>query len=201
MTAPSFDLTPEVVADFSGGQLDPSDPTLPLRVAGALADLRRYCRWHVFPVRTVTSVLDSAGQAELQLPSLRVPSVDLVELRQWPGEYELLDAEEYRCSQEGQLQRFAPASSFETRPRRFWSWGQEAVRVTYQSGFAPEDCAHLLVALAAAVVRTSGNVAGRASYAVGGRSESYFGGLSTLGVRPLGDELATWDEFRLADEP
>ncbi|MDD7812620.1 hypothetical protein PP713_08635 [Mycobacterium sp. CSUR Q5927] len=69
------ELTPEDVAEFTKGRLDPDDPRVSSLLAVALTAARRYCGWHVTPVRSETVTVDGPGSPMLILPTLRLAAV------------------------------------------------------------------------------------------------------------------------------
>ena len=204
MTEPlALDLTPEVVAELSGGQVDASNAGLPLRIAGALSDFRRYCGWHVFPNHQVTTTLETWGQKTLQLPSLNVTGVSKVELKiehQWSE----VVAAAYEWNRTGKIQLYTDPTNSPLGARHpvRWTSRLQGARIEYESGFPMEDVAHLLISLSTAIARSCTNPSARTAYAVGGRSESYLmSAFSSLGVRPFKEELDTWNEYKLAQVP
>lgn len=69
----------QLVAD-SGGALQVGDPRLEAAANGASAAVRRYCKWHVAPLRAENLVLDGKGGQRMALPSLHVVAVESVKL-------------------------------------------------------------------------------------------------------------------------
>lgn len=65
-------VTPQAVAEASGGQVPEGDPRLPTLIAGATDAIRLWCGWHVAPVIEETVTLDSEGSASLRLPTGRL---------------------------------------------------------------------------------------------------------------------------------
>ena len=77
MTSPSSDpeLTPSDVETYTGGRLG-DDATTAQLLASALAAARRYCGWHVNPVRVDDEVtVDGTGGWVLSLPTMNLLSV------------------------------------------------------------------------------------------------------------------------------
>lgn len=66
------ELTADDVAAFTGGRIAADDPRAGSLLATALAAARRYCGWHVTPVRSEELVLDGPGSPLLVLPTLRL---------------------------------------------------------------------------------------------------------------------------------
>ena len=64
----------------------------------AVARLRAYCRWHVFPEREETVTLSTNGSASVLLPSLRVLDVSRVAIGGWE-----LDTDAYGVDRDGRL--------------------------------------------------------------------------------------------------
>lgn len=91
----------------------------------AVARLRAYCRWHVFPERMETVRLSTDGSASVLLPSLRVKEVHSVMVGGWP-----VDEAGYGMDADGRLRL--------TGGRRFPdALGQ--VQVTMTHGYADDD--------------------------------------------------------------
>lgn len=73
------ELTPEDVATFTKGRLDADDDATAMLLAIAVAAARRYCGWHVTPVRTEDALtVDGPGSAMLVLPTLRMTALTSV---------------------------------------------------------------------------------------------------------------------------
>lgn len=70
-------LNAAALADYSQGRLDAGDQTA-LVLARSLAEVRRWCRWHVTPERTETVTLDGTGGPLLRLPTKRLATLTAV---------------------------------------------------------------------------------------------------------------------------
>jgi len=64
-------LTPADVSAYAG-RLDANDPEVARALSAALARARRYCHWHVYPVKTETFTLDGDGSERISIPTLNV---------------------------------------------------------------------------------------------------------------------------------
>jgi hypothetical protein len=78
------ELTPADVEAYTQGRLSASDPETLRALNAALTRARRYCGWHVSPVRQDVAVLDRPSWIgiwnELALPTLKVVSLDGIEI-------------------------------------------------------------------------------------------------------------------------
>ncbi|KUH90624.1 hypothetical protein [Mycobacterium sp. IS-1556] len=72
------DLTPADVAQYTRGRLSADDPETLRALNAALAKARRWCGWHVSPVRTETLTLDGSGSLVLEVPTLKIVSLTSV---------------------------------------------------------------------------------------------------------------------------
>lgn len=73
------ELTPEDVETFTNGRLEADDDTTAKLLTVAVAAARRYCGWHVTPVRTGDAItLDGPGSGLLVLPTLRLTELTSV---------------------------------------------------------------------------------------------------------------------------
>lgn len=73
-------VTPEQVAQASGGKISSQDSRLPSLIEGATDGIRLACGWHVTPVITETLTLDGTGGQVMQLPSGLVRDVKEVKV-------------------------------------------------------------------------------------------------------------------------
>ena len=73
-------VTPEQVAQASGGKISSQDSRLPSLIEGATDGIRLACGWHVTPVITETLTLDGTGGPVMQLPSGLVRDVKEVKV-------------------------------------------------------------------------------------------------------------------------
>ncbi|MGV0627204.1 hypothetical protein [Mycolicibacter minnesotensis] len=73
------ELTPADVEAFTKGRLSKDAPNVAALLTTALAAARRYCGWHVTPVRTADVItLDGPGSGMLVLPTLRLTALTSV---------------------------------------------------------------------------------------------------------------------------
>lgn len=163
-------LTPEEFSAGTKGKIAANDPRLPALLGGASAAVRRYCGWHVTPVLTETVVLDGPGGSLLQLPSLRVESVDEVVVNGTE-----LDVDGLEWSAKGMIRR------------RSWPQKFRSVRVTFTHGFDTEDAAGILQIVQQVVANAAASPLGATSEQAGALSASWSqtspgvaGGLSLL---------------------
>lgn len=113
-------VTPEVIAEASGGAVHAADPRLPVLIDGATNALRAWLGWHVAPVITEVMTLDGNGHTTMQLPSTHVLSVDALAINGKTIEPHL-----YGWSQAGMIELYSGAF-----PERFRS-----VRVMVKHGY------------------------------------------------------------------
>jgi hypothetical protein len=71
----SGELVPADLAGYTQGRLSGNDPGTADALNRALAACRRFCGWHVAPVRTGTVTLDGDGSRLLVLPTLRLTAL------------------------------------------------------------------------------------------------------------------------------
>lgn len=71
------DLVPGDVEQYTAGRLSQTDPETVRALNAALARVRRYCGWHVSPVRTETITVD---RPERNHPYLVLPTLKIVQL-------------------------------------------------------------------------------------------------------------------------
>lgn len=74
----SESLTPGDVQQATQGRLLQSDPETQRILDATLAKARRFCGWHVSPVRQDTVILDYPTRNTLILPTLKVVSLDAI---------------------------------------------------------------------------------------------------------------------------
>lgn len=72
-------ITPQQVADASGGRIDASDPRLPAACAAVSAAIRDYCRWHVAPSLTC-ELQTQVDHRIVMLPAKLVSDVDEIQV-------------------------------------------------------------------------------------------------------------------------
>lgn len=207
-TEPDHGITPQMVAEATGGMVDADTPGLVDVIEGVVSAVRRWCGWHVWPVRTETVTLDGPDTRSLQLPTLRLLGVEDVILAGEP-----VDADAYTWSQRGWLTRQYPRSMYKgllnlsrgffsdlygTDPR--WPAGDRAVVVTMQHGF--DTAPDVVRIVCSSIARITANPASLSSLRVGERQESYStaGIAGGLGGLVYASDFTTLALYRLPDE-
>lgn len=110
------------VEQYTKGRLAASDPETARLLDAALKAVRRYCGWHVTPVRTDTGlVVDGPGGRLLSLPTLQ-----LVELVAITEDGNALDVADLHYSAAGLVRK---------KSGRSWSHRYGALSVTMRHGF------------------------------------------------------------------
>jgi hypothetical protein len=122
----------------------------------AIAEVRRFCGWHITPVVTEDVTVDGSGHNFVSLPSLHVTAVNSV-----TEDGTVLDAGSYEWSATGQLWRPWP-----------WSGHFRAIAANITHGFdeVPQDVRAIVLAVAARAQVSPDGVVRRQAGAV---SESY----------------------------
>ena len=72
------ELLPFDAEQYTKGRLLQADPDVVRALSSARAWVRRYCGWHVSPVRTETITLDGPGGQYLFLPTLKLVSLTAI---------------------------------------------------------------------------------------------------------------------------
>ena len=117
-------LTTDALADYTQGRLDPDADETAAILERSLAEVRRWCGWHVSPVLTADEItLDGPGGRLLWLPSLRV--VDLTALTEDGAE---VDVDELEWSQSGLVRK--PLTAAE------WTEKFRGITATITHGYA-----------------------------------------------------------------
>lgn len=137
--------------------------------------IRSYCGWHVAPVETETLVLDGHGGTILDLPTLRLVSLEEVRVQ-------------------GAVVA-DPEWSSDGTVRGLWPDRWRSIEVTMRHGFdAPADLLGIVVDAAARAVNSE----------LGGQAETFgpFSFTASEGSTSLFDhELAVLDRYRLPSLP
>lgn len=171
MTAPTdlLEAARDRLADY---------PDAEAQLDAALAAVRRYCGWHIFPEVTETLLVDGSGGAQLHLPTLRI--VDLHEVRELAGD-----------SWATSTVTWSSAGMLRKRHGRFTDeW--RGVEVALTHGFA--EAADVVKIVGDVAFRELSNPHRRSSLRVGERQESF----SLAGASGLfGTEFAVLDQYRL----
>lgn len=174
-----------MVSIASGGRIAEDTPGIADAIDGVLGAVRRWCGWHVFPVREDEVILDGPGTRSAQLPTLRLTKVSSVILNGG-----VLSDKEFSWSRRGWL----------TRASGVWPEDDQALTVTMTHGF--NNAPDLRRIVCATVANLATNPAGLTSLSVGDRSEAYGprgSALSTLGV--LGTDIDILSLYRLPGDP
>lgn len=131
MTSPSDDagLTAADIEAYTRGRLKETDESTGLLLAAALAAARRFCGWHVNPVRTDEElVVDGPDARVLSLPTMNLLSVTEVD-----DDGQAYGADELRFSRSW--------GTVAKRNRMLWSSGFGAVRAVVTHGFTNDQAA------------------------------------------------------------
>lgn len=146
-TDPATQVVEAVVA-LSGGQTSEGSPGLDLQVASVLSWMRRYCGWHVWPVRAETLTVDGSGSATVHLPTLRLADVEAVTEA---GS----DVSGFSWSEAGMLRKRSGV----------WTREFRGVTATVEHGF--DEAPELVGVLAKATIRELGSRTGQKLSRVG----------------------------------
>lgn len=109
------------LADYTQGRLVADDPVAETVLAAALAEVRRWCGWHVTPERDDALVIDGPGSQVLRLPTLR-----LVALTEVTEDGTAVDVAGLEWSRLGLVRKTSG---------RFWTPRMGGVAVTMTHGF------------------------------------------------------------------
>lgn len=177
-------ITPEQLADATGGRFGPATPGAAAALAGASAVIRNACGWHVSPPLPCSCRTQGPGRV-LSLPALLIDDPDSV-----TEEGRELAAGEFEWAENGTLRRCC---------WREWPRALGSVEVRYTAGI-PADVAPDLVTVAAQVAANSlAAPAGVRSEQAGDVSISYNQTASGVsgGIRLLDSDLALLAPYRL----
>lgn len=145
------DLTPADVERYTNGRLLASDPETQRGLDAALARIRRYCGWHVSPVRTETLTLDGPdrhygpGGHYLVLKTMHI--VDLISITEHDEPTDLTNVKES-----------ADAPGILYKKRCHWACGFSAIEVELEHGYTAAEAADFREAVLALVDRASQSV-------------------------------------------
>lgn len=114
-------LTADTVEQYTQGRLDSGEPETERLLAEGLSAARRYCGWHVTPVREDVLILDGPGGRLLRLPTLR-----LIELTEVTENGVTVDVDDLYVSPLGMVTKKSGAC---------WSRHLGAITVTMTHGF------------------------------------------------------------------
>lgn len=117
------ELTAQDVEDYTKGRLPEDEPETERLLNAALAAARRYCGWHVTPVKTDDEItLDGPGSFQLSLPTLH-----LVELTAVTEDGTALDVADLHSSPLGLVRKKSGAC---------WSRNLGGITVKMKHGFS-----------------------------------------------------------------
>lgn len=140
------ELTAADVEAYTNGRLLASDPETQRALDAALARIRRYCGWHVSPVRTDTVILDGPGCSVLELPTLHIVSID--EVHEYDNEVDLTTITQIREAP-GWIAKKSCAH---------WVCGYSAIEVEFTHGYSALEAADFREAVLALIDRASQSV-------------------------------------------
>lgn len=143
------DLTPADVENYTNHRLLASDPEVLRGLNAALARIRRYCGWHVSPVRTETLTVDGPGYGlgghYLVLKTMHI--VDLISITEHDEPTDLANVKES-----------ADAPGILYKKRCHWACGFSAIEVELEHGYTAAEAADFREAVLALVDRASQSV-------------------------------------------
>ena len=120
-------LTVDALADYTQGRLDADADETAEILARSLAEVRKFCGWHVSPVLTADEItIDGPGGRLLWLPTLRV-----VDLTQVTEDGVTLDVDELEWSANGMVRKALSAPA--------WTEKFRGITVTLTHGFDSKD--------------------------------------------------------------
>lgn len=131
------DLLPDDVESYTGGRLSADSDETQRALNAALARARRFCGWHVSPVKTETIILDRPSSSSLLiLPTLKIVTVNSITV-----DGNAVDLANVRTSSEapGVLSTkdgFTPWGGW-----HFWDSGLGRVSVNVSHGYTAEEAA------------------------------------------------------------
>ena len=136
------ELTPTDVETYTQGRLHRDDTETARCLNAALSAARRYCGWHVTPVKENHQlVLDGPGG-----PLLVLPTLNLGELTSLTEDGDNVDLDEVRWSRRGLVRK---------KSGGLWTCHFSAIEVTITHGFTEADAADWRSAVLSAVDRIS----------------------------------------------
>lgn len=129
MTTPTSDaeLTAADVETYTRGRLK-DDESTELLLTAALASARRFCGWHVNPVRVDELMVDGPDARVLSLPTMNLLAVNEIDD----------DGQVYAA---GELRFSRSWGTVAKRNRMRWSSGFGAIKATVTHGFTDEQAA------------------------------------------------------------
>lgn len=123
------ELTPADVSAYTKGRLDEGDPETQRMLDAALASARRYCQWHVSPVKTGDVLtLDGPCGRVLDLPTRRLSAVTTV-----TEDGTTVDVTKLNWSENGSVRK--------STGRRGWSCNYRSIVATITHGYTEEEAA------------------------------------------------------------
>lgn len=176
-------ITPATLSAYTQGKIRETDPRSELLIRGAVAAIRRHCRWHISPAKVEEVVLDGRGGTMQRLPSIHVLDIQQV----LDGDTELVFKIDYRWTQAGLL----------SRSHGRWSPHFRDVQVTMRHGF--DDVPDLVALVHSVVSRAMASPLGATREQAGAMSVSWATtapGVSG-GLALLSNEMNMLSTFRL----
>lgn len=176
-------ITPATLSEYTGGKIKAADPRSELLIRGAVAAIRRYCRWHISPEREDIVILDGRGGTMQRLPSIHV--VDIAEVLD--GDSVLVFKQDYRWTQAGLL----------SRSHGRWSPHFRDVQVTMVHGF--EDVPDLVALVHSVVSRAMASPLGATREQAGAMAVTWATTAPGVagGLALLANEMSMLSSFRI----
>ena len=179
------ELIPVDLETFTRGQLNRSEPRTEDVLNRALAAARRYCGWHVTPVRTAETVtLDGPGSRLLILPTLRLTAVTEVTENGVP-----VDVTSVAWSTRGLLQK---------KNGGYWTNQFGGIEVNFDHGFDPVDAADWQGAVMSLAERTARDFSGSGREVIG---PFQYGAAAAAGSLFTDAERSVFDLYALERMP
>lgn len=175
-------VTAAQLAAYSKGKLSATDPRVDDSVRGVSNAIRRYCGWHITPVKDDTVTLDGPGGHELTLPTMRI--VGLTSITQLGT---LVESDKYDWSELGEVDLLHGC----------WSSRYRSIVAAFSHGYEhASDVERVALAIASRELSspsgTTREQAGQVSVSYAISAPGVSGGLAVLGT-----EYATLDTYRI----
>lgn len=146
-------LDVDALADYTQGRLSADDEQTERILARSLAEVRRWCGWHVTPVLEQELILDGPGGPLLRLPTLRVVEIDTV-----TDDGTELDVDTLEWSRTGMVRKPAGVS---------WTDRLSGISVALTHGFTADEAADFEAAVFSIADRISQETVGGSPTVVG----------------------------------
>ena len=187
-------IDPQLVYEYTAGRVPAETPGLQHRIDAVLASLKGHCGWIPFPVRTETLILDAVGQNVLVLPTKKLRAVNAVRVLGVS-----LPPKRTEWSHDGLVYLRAEGEFLELTERVRWPHRLRGIEIEIEHGYELADCMNLLDSVCSTIERSVYNPRGASMIRVGERQTGFTPGAGggVIGTLPLGDQLATWDAYRL----